>query len=225
MILAMSFLQKAPACSRILARSFLQKVPACSSVLHIHQVRLTSNAVRTTARIVELATIIFGHNANWDTGLKFACEEFQQELRAQEQALEIAEVRHQHETYRLQAKPAMLELDAVARSQRAYLEMLFEKAAYLLEQSQEVSEDDKKRLKTRKMTPINAVMEDHWKQWFAKVSLTIASSDPPYRKPCFQIANASHASRAHAVCYTADYLTGCTIPSWKSRAPGGDPTA
>ena len=85
-----------------------------------------------------------------------------------ESALKAEKVHHEMkaEIKELRYLLSFLEYESIDRTQRAFLELLFEKSRSILEESSKISDEERKRLKTGKMTVINGVVPHHWR-WLA----------------------------------------------------------
>ena len=143
--------------------------------------RSCSHAATTVSRIQGKAAGLIQRDP--EAGLDLACNEFEREILKTEIAnlktetmlkTEVANLKTEAanlktEAYRQRTEAdrqrnllALMEIDAIERSQRAFIELLFFKAVGILERSNKPSDEDKRRLRSNKMTWINAVVADHW---------------------------------------------------------------
>ena len=104
------------------------------------------------------------HQEKYASALK--AEKVHQEKYAS--ALKAEKVHHEMkaEIKELRYLLSFLEYESIDRSQRAFLELLFEQSSSILEESSKISDEERKRLKTGKMTVINGVVAHHWR-WLA----------------------------------------------------------
>ena len=116
--------------------------------------------------------------------MKVEMAEKEKDMAEKDMAKEMAEeemVEKEKEMVEVLDRLALMDLNAVANSQRAYLEALFNKVTSVLEQSKKVSAKEKQLLKT-KMSTINIVVSEHWTPCLQRLYFQIVAAPQSFRK-------------------------------------------